>query len=65
LGLEANAVDRSLTVQPVLPDWLNDLELVNLNVGAATVTLRFWREDEQTKWKVMRLDGELTVYEKD
>lgn len=65
LGLEANAVARSLTVQPVLPDWLPDLELVNLKVGDATVTLRFWREDEQTKWKVLHLDGELTVYEKD
>ena len=65
LGLEANAVDRSLTVQPVLPDWLPDLELVDLSVGSATVTLRFWREDEQTKWKVMHLDGDLTVREED
>jgi len=41
LGLEANAAERSLTIQPVLPDWLPDLELVNLRVGKATVTLRF------------------------
>ena len=33
LGLEANAPEKSLTVQPVLPDWLPDLELVNLSVG--------------------------------
>ncbi|MFB2894865.1 glycogen debranching N-terminal domain-containing protein [Aerosakkonemataceae cyanobacterium BLCC-F50] len=62
LGLEANAVEGSLTVQPVLPDWLPDLELINLRVGDAKVTLRFWREDEQTQWKVMQLDGELKVY---
>ncbi|MBE9227945.1 amylo-alpha-1,6-glucosidase [Phormidium sp. LEGE 05292] len=64
LGLEANAVERSLTVQPVLPDWLPDLDLINLRVGDAKVTLRFWREGEQTKWKVMQLDGELNVYGK-
>jgi len=61
LGLEVNAADRSLTVQPVLPDWLPDLELVNLRVGNATITLRFWREEEQTQWKVMHLEGKLTV----
>jgi glycogen debranching enzyme len=65
LGLEANAAARSLTVQPVLPDWLPDLELINLRVGEATVTLRFWREDEQTYWKILHLDGELTVQDKD
>ncbi len=47
LGLKSNAKDRSPTVQPVLPNWLPDLELVNLSVGDATVTLRFWREDER------------------
>lgn len=64
LGLEADATRRLLTVQPVLPDWLPDLELVKLSVGNATVTLRFWREGEQTQWKVMQLDGELTVHAK-
>lgn len=64
LGLEANAVERSLTVQPVLPDWLPDLDLINLRVGDAKVTLRFWREGEQTLWKVMQLDGEVKVYAK-
>ncbi|XGV97112.1 MAG: glycogen debranching N-terminal domain-containing protein [Leptolyngbya sp. BL-A-14] len=65
LGLEANAFARSLTVQPVLPDWLPDLELINLSVGDATVSLRFWREGEQTHWKITHLDGELTVQSKE
>ncbi len=64
LGLEAKALERALIVQPVLPDWLPDLELINLSVGKATVTLRFWREGEQTQWKVLHLEGELTVYDK-
>ncbi len=61
LGLEADASNRRLYVQPVLPTWLPDLQLTNLVVGDATVDLRFWREDEQTKWEVIHQHGELTV----
>ena len=65
LGLEANAPQRQLKVQPVLPKWLPDLELTNLSVGDATVALRFWREGEQTRWEVTHLNGELNVYTED
>jgi glycogen debranching enzyme len=61
LGLEADAIQRQLTVQPMLPEWLPDLELTNLRVGDATVSLRFWREGDRTCWNVMQLDGELNV----
>ncbi len=62
LGLEANAPQGRLRVQPALPEWLPDMELTNLAVGDATVALRFWREDEKTLWRVTHLDGELQVY---
>lgn len=65
LGLEANAPKKHLTVQPMLPDWLPDLELTNLRVGAATVAIRFWREGDYTLWKVTDLKGELHVESKD
>jgi glycogen debranching enzyme len=61
LGLEANAPQKQLIVQPVLPDWLNAVELTNLSVGEAIVSLRFWREGEQTYWKVLDLSGELDI----
>ncbi|MEJ1932537.1 glycogen debranching N-terminal domain-containing protein [Nostoc sp. NIES-2111] len=61
LGLEANAPQRKLKVQPCLPECLPDLELSNLSVGDAKVSLRFWREREQTYWKVTHQDGELEV----
>lgn len=61
LGLEANASQRQLKVQPVLPEWLPDLELTNLAVGDATVALRFWRDREQTRWEVTDVKGELQV----
>ena len=61
LGLEADAPQKKLMVRPVLPDWLPDLELVNLRVGEAIVSLRFWTEGTETKWKVTQLQGELQV----
>jgi len=65
LGLEADAPNRRLQVQPVLPDWLPDLQLTNVNVGGARVDLHFWREDQQTYWKVVNQVGELEVVESD
>jgi glycogen debranching enzyme len=63
LGLKADAPNRRLQVQPVLPDWLPDVHLTHLNVGNATIDLRFWREGEQTKWEITHLKGKLDVQE--
>ncbi|PSB15695.1 hypothetical protein C7B65_23835 [Phormidesmis priestleyi ULC007] len=65
LGLETDAPNQRLQVQPVLPKWLPDLTLKNLAVGDAKVTLRFWQDGEQTSWKVINLDGELHIDLKD
>ncbi len=62
LGLEADAPRQRLRVRPSLPEWLPDLELTNLAVGDAKVALRFWREGEQTRWKITHLSGELQIY---
>lgn len=61
LGLEADAPNHQLYVQPVLPPWLPDVHLTNVAVGEATVDLRFWREGEQTNWNITQQNGELTV----
>lgn len=61
LGLEANAQERRLYVCPTLPEWLSALQLTNLTVKDVRVSLRFWREGEQTRWEVTDLDGELKV----
>ena len=63
LGLEADAPQRRLQLCPVLPEWLPDLQLTNLNVRDATVDLRFWRDGEQTRWEVTAQKGELQVVE--
>jgi glycogen debranching enzyme len=61
LGLNANAHTKTLHVDPVLPRWLPDITLHNLRVGASTVTLRFWREKEETRWEVLSAVGGLYV----
>ncbi|WP_242046306.1 MULTISPECIES: amylo-alpha-1,6-glucosidase [Calothrix] len=63
LGIEADAPQRKLKLQPDLPECLPDLELTNLSVGDANISLRFWREEEQTRWEVTHIDGELQVSE--
>ena len=65
LGLAADAPQRLLSVCPSLPEWLPDLELTNLLVGDAMVGIRFWREGEQTRWKVTNLMGDLQVIAQD
>jgi glycogen debranching enzyme len=63
LGLVADAPQQRLRVCPVLPKWLPSLELTNVQVGEATVALRFWRDQAQTRWEVTDLKGNLEVFE--
>jgi len=65
LGLEADAANHCLQIQPLLPDWLPDLQLANINVGDAKVDLHFWIEDAKTHWKVVNQVGKLDVVEGD
>ncbi len=57
LGLQADAPNRRLYVDPVLPAWLPDLMLNGLKVGRSTFDLRFWREGDQTRWDVLARQG--------
>jgi len=61
LGLHADAHNKTLYVDPVLPHWLPDITLHNLRVGASTVTLRFWTENNETRYEVLSGEGELHV----
>jgi glycogen debranching enzyme len=63
LGLHADAPHRRLSVHPQLPAWLPDITLRDLRVGLATISLRFWREGEGTRWEVLDQHGELTLVE--
>lgn len=74
LGLQADAPNDHLYVDPHLPAWLPDVTLRGLTVGKAmlgdltidkaTLDLRFWREGERTRWEILGQEGNLTVQEK-
>ena len=64
LGLQADAPNRRLNVDPQLPAWLPDLHLRGLRVGQAKVDLRFWREAGTTRWEAEVKQGQLELQEK-
>ncbi len=62
LGLEPDAFGRRLRiVRPLLPDFVERLDVLRLAVGAATVDLRFVRTSRDVTVEILRLDGELEV----
>jgi glycogen debranching enzyme len=63
LGLQADAPNHRLNIDPQLPRWLPDVTLRGLAVGQATLDLRCWREGERTRWDAAVQKGELTVQE--
>ena len=64
LGLRPFAPLRTLFVKPHLPAWLTCLDLEDLRVGEARVTLRFWRDARgESHWDVIKKEGKLTVIE--
>ena len=61
LGIEANAQTHTLYVDPVLPHWLPEVTLHNLRIADSKVTIRFWIEDNHSRFEVLSSDGELNV----
>lgn len=62
LGIEPYAPMQILLTDPHLPDWLPEITISNLRVGAATVSLRFWRElSGHTDFEILDLQGALHV----
>lgn len=52
LGLRADAPNKRLYVKPTLPDWVPELELQQLRVGPCSLTIRFWRDGNISRWEV-------------
>jgi len=57
LGLEADAPNGRLLVNPTLPDWLSSIELSGLRVGKTSLDLRFWRDDGESRYEVKSQRG--------
>jgi glycogen debranching enzyme len=62
LGLSARAHDNVLTINnPVLPPWLNSVELRNLRVGDSVLSLAFRREGDMTAFSMLSKQGSVRV----
>jgi glycogen debranching enzyme len=56
IGLQPDAPNGQLLIDPALPDWLPDLTLRDLRVGNDTFDLRFTRQGPGTEFEVLRGD---------
>ncbi len=62
LGFLPDAPRNKLYVDPVLPEWLPDLTVQDLRIGPHKLDIRFWRDGEETKFRV--LSGDPSVVER-
>ncbi len=62
LGIQSDAPNDRLYVDPDLPAWLPDITLLDLRLGHRHLDIRFWREGEKTAWEVLRGDAKVVVY---
>jgi glycogen debranching enzyme len=64
LGLRPVAPLRTLLLKPYLPPWLPWVEIRDLEVGSARVSLAFHRTDRGgVRWSVLEKEGRLLVLE--
>lgn len=63
LGFQPNAPAGKLCLDPVLPEWMPDLNLKNLRVGRRSFDIRFLRQgDGRTTWEVLRGDARAVAH---
>jgi glycogen debranching enzyme len=56
LGFLPDAPRNRLYIDPWLPEWLPDLTVCDLHIGNNKLDIRFWRDGEITKFKVLTGD---------
>jgi glycogen debranching enzyme len=61
LGLQADAPNNRLYLNPHLPEWLPELTLRQIQVGQARLDLKLWREGEKTHWDATVRSGQLEI----
>ncbi len=54
LGIALDAPAGRIFVDPVLPSWLPDITLHDLRLGHRAFDIRFWRDDDVTRFEVLR-----------
>ena len=61
LGIQADAPNGKLFLEPSLPYWIDEISLGQLSVGDSVIDLRFWREGSETRWEVTGATGTIEV----
>ncbi|MGI8550423.1 MAG: amylo-alpha-1,6-glucosidase [Dehalococcoidia bacterium] len=64
LGLQADAPNNRLYVDPELPPWLPEVTLHGLKVGKAGIDLHFQRDGDSTRWEIAAQTGLLDVQQR-
>src|ERR1700684_2353083 len=62
LGIQPDAPNDKLYVDPSLPDWMPDVTLIALRLGRRHLDIRFRRDGEKTVWNVLRGDAKVVTY---
>jgi glycogen debranching enzyme len=62
LGIQPDAPNDRLYVDPDLPDWLPDVTLQDLRLGRRRLDIRFQRDGGKTTWKVLRGDAKVVTF---
>ena len=61
LGLDPDAPNGHLYIDPALPDWMPEITLEGLALGPHRLTLRFWRAGPETLWETLKGDPSVVV----
>jgi glycogen debranching enzyme len=62
LGIQPDAPNDRLYVDPDLPEWLPDVTLIDLRLAHHRLDIRFRREGGKTAWEVLRGNAKLVMY---
>jgi hypothetical protein len=56
VGFQPDAPAGKLYIDPALPVWLPELTIRDLQIGKNVFDLRFWRDDEATRFEILKGD---------
>ena len=56
LGFRPDAPRGKLHIDPLLPEWLPDLTVLDLRLGGHRFDIQFWRDGDETQFEVLRGD---------
>ncbi len=65
VGLEIDPGASTVYADPTLPDWLGELRLENVHVGARTVDLRVWRDGQDSRIGFVGGDAGVSLVRRD